>query len=108
MTGQTIRIVRPVIVWALHFIALYALISAACAPRMLLDVGLMRISALVVTAATAILLLIWTVMAHRVRARSEDRARALASAAWWSALISLLAVVANLWPILALPTCTGL
>ena len=34
-----LALVAPGLVWALHFIAVYALISAACAPRALIDMG---------------------------------------------------------------------
>ncbi|MBD3626150.1 MAG: hypothetical protein HUJ24_12430 [Rhodobacteraceae bacterium] len=35
---QIRAIARPATAWALHFIAVYALISAACAPRLLLSI----------------------------------------------------------------------
>jgi hypothetical protein len=28
-------------------------------------------------------------------------------AAWWSALISFLAILANAWPVASMPGCTG-
>ena len=36
MRGLTKGIAKPALLWALHFTLIYALISAACAPRALL------------------------------------------------------------------------
>ncbi|WP_299046359.1 hypothetical protein [uncultured Tateyamaria sp.] len=109
MTGQVIRIARPVTLWSLHFIAIYALISAACAPRGLIDPDMMRGIAAIVTAGCAIVLLVWLVLGLRT-ARTLDAdapERPLNVAVIWSALISLLAIFANLWPVAVLATCAG-
>ncbi|OAN79433.1 hypothetical protein A8B78_11930 [Jannaschia sp. EhC01] len=109
MTRLTLHILRPLLLWAVHFIAIYALISAACAPRLLLEVDAIRVVATIMTAVFAVLLLVWLIRAGRVKARMvhDDPASALATAAWWSLQISLLAIVANLWPIAIMTTCTG-
>ncbi|MEO0745041.1 MAG: hypothetical protein AAFU86_12775 [Pseudomonadota bacterium] len=109
MTGQVIRIARPVTLWSLHFVAIYALISAACAPRGLLEADVMRSVAAIVTAVCAIVLLAWLLLGLRMARRLADDAadRPMNVAVIWSALISLLAVFANLWPVAMLATCTG-
>ncbi len=109
MTALSLQILRPPIVWALHFIAVYALISAACAPRGLLSPDLARIAAGGLTLTLALLLAAWMVQARRRRSRLDaaDPDMSLAIAAWWSAQISLLAVRANLWPLAVMTHCTG-
>ena len=37
--GDILAVIAPACVWALHFVALYAGISAACAPRALIGQG---------------------------------------------------------------------
>lgn len=109
MTRLSIHIARPVILWALHFAAVYALISAGCAARDLMDPAVLRATVAIVTLGVALVLLVWLIMAGRVR-RSCDPARpefTLAQTAWWVALISLLAVLANLWPVALMTTCSG-
>ena len=106
---KVIELTRPVILWALHFTALYALISAACAPRGLMEIETMRATAAVVTLGAAVLALAWLVVAMRGLRRIDDLApgRPLAVAALWSAAISLMAILANLWPVATLASCTG-
>jgi hypothetical protein len=109
MNRLVFHIARPITVWALHFITVYALISAGCAERALLDATSTRIAVALVTLVTALVLLFWTLMAGR-RIRHEEPFSAtehLSQAAWWTALISLLAVVANLWPVAMMSTCNG-
>ena len=105
MTRTSLGIFGPVLVWALHFSAVYALISAACAPRGLIGADTMAAMAALVTGIAGIGCLAFLVRARKQRRR--DDAHPLAEAAWWSALISLLAVLANSWPIAALPGCSG-
>jgi hypothetical protein len=105
MTRASLSIFGPVLIWALHFSAVYALISAACAPRGLMAADLMAATVAILTGLAGIGCVAFLVMAQRLR-RRED-ALSLAQAAWWSALISLLAVLANSWPIAILPGCTG-
>lgn len=109
MSRLGIHVVRPVLIWAVHFIAVYALISAACAPRMLLEPDIARASAAILTGLLAVLLIVWLMRAGRIRTRlADDTAQApLAQAAWWSVQISLLAILANLWPLAVMTTCSG-
>ena len=109
MTRATIYIFGPVLIWALHFSALYALISAACAPRGLMGIDTMTAVAALGTAAAGIGCVALLLRAGRAFRRADDTSQAapLAQAAWWSALISLLAVMANVWPVAALPGCAG-
>ncbi|AHM05091.1 hypothetical protein roselon_02793 [Roseibacterium elongatum DSM 19469] len=105
MTRASLSIFGPVLIWALQFAAVYALISAACAPRGLLEADTMAAIVALLTGLAGIGCLAFLISARRRRRRAE--ALALAQAAWWSALISLLAVFANAWPIAVLPGCTG-
>ena len=109
MTRSLFGIATPVILWALHFIAIYALISAACAPRQLLHHDAMFATASLATGAIAIGILTFLVLSARGLRRSakDSPERPLAQAAWWTALISLLAVFANVWPILTIGNCSG-
>jgi hypothetical protein len=114
MTRSTLRIFAPVLIWALHFSALYALISAACAPRGLIGVDLMAALAAILTGVAAIACLALLLVSGRAwRRRRGDAATAAAQslpleqAAWWTALISLLSVLANVWPVATLPGCAG-
>jgi len=109
MTRPMISILGPVILWSLHFIAVYALISAACAPRGLIGIDVMRATVGLVTLAPALAILAWLLTAgHRLREGTEAQTdTTFATAAWWCALISLLAVILNLWPVVWLTACTG-
>lgn len=109
MTRSVLYIIGPVIAWSLHFIAIYALISAACAPRGLIEIDVMRAAAGLITLALSVGVLAWLVTAgrHVRRAADTENDATLATAAWWCALISLLAIFANLWPIAWLTACTG-
>lgn len=105
MTSTVLRAAAPVVIWALHFIALYALISAACAPRGLIAAESLAVITALVTAVAAIATLALLVIAGRSLRRARDPG--MEQAAWWSALISLLAILANTWPVASLPGCTG-
>lgn len=109
MNGLAYHIGRPAVLWALHFTAIYALISAACAPRSLLAVQSAQLVALAVTAVAAALALFWLMASlRRLRAMSRQAPeRALAQAAVWTAAISLLAIGIDLWPMATLSGCTG-
>ena len=102
-------IAKPVLLWALHFAAIYALISAACAPRALLASEHLVIAATVLTASAAVLQIFWMWGAshRRSRTRLTKDDFALLRAGWWSGLISLIAIFANLTPVLILPGCHG-
>lgn len=103
MTRVGLSLFGPVLIWALHFSAVYALISASCAPRGLMGADTMAAAVALVTGAAGIACAALLIAARRHRRHDA----ALARATWWSALISLLAVFANAWPIAALPGCTG-
>ena len=109
MNGFVIQLARPVTLWAVHFIAIYALISAACAPRELLEPDVMRATAALMTVVAAVVALIWLLGSRRDLARldSDASARPLGVAAVWSAGISLMAIVANLWPVAVMGGCAG-
>ncbi|WP_375257306.1 hypothetical protein [Citreimonas sp.] len=106
---MALHIARPVILWAVHFTAIYALISAACAPRGLLDPDVTRAAATFLTLATGLLMLVWLVRAGRLCGQLDpDEPRwTLAQASWWTVVITLFAIVANLWPIAMMGNCTG-
>jgi len=109
MTALVVHVARPITLWALHFIAIYALISAACAPRALLDVQVMRAVAGLVTLGAGLLVLIWLFAGSRRLRHCAASApeRPLATAAVWSATISALAILLNLWPVAILAGCSG-
>jgi membrane-associated protease RseP (regulator of RpoE activity) len=109
MGDLTRAIAKPVLLWALHFTAIYALISAAYAPRALLAPAHLVVTAAGLTALAAVLqiLWIWRLSDRDRRNALGPDARALQHAAWWSGLISLIATLANLTPVLILPGCHG-
>ncbi|MDX5402157.1 MAG: hypothetical protein LPK02_08155 [Rhodobacterales bacterium] len=109
MTRMFLLILQPVILWALHFIAVYALISAACGPRALLDPAMLKVITALVTLIPAVLLLIGLIAAGRRRRRIDAATpeATLAAAAYWSAAIALLAVIVNVTPVAVLSSCTG-
>ncbi len=105
-TGAVLRAAAPVLLWALHFSAIYTLLSAACAPRELLSIDMLRVTTALLTAGLAIATLALLVAAGRgLRRGAPDPS--MEQAAWWSALISFLAILANAWPVATLPGCTG-
>ncbi|ABV95618.1 hypothetical protein Dshi_3890 (plasmid) [Dinoroseobacter shibae DFL 12 = DSM 16493] len=109
MTTNLFRIATPITLWAIHFIAIYALISAACSPRGLLGPDTMAAVAALVTGTIAVAILVLLILSGRGMRRvgPDGPELPLAQAAWWSALISFLAVLANVWPILRVSGCTG-
>ena len=109
MTARASHIARPAILWALHFIAIYALISAACAERALIGNETMVLLALGLTAAAALLALAWLILGvvSLRRMQPASPGRPLAVATVWTAAISLLAILADLWPVVAIPGCHG-
>lgn len=109
MTRLVVSVARPVTLWALHFIAVYALISAACGPRALFSPEILRATVSLVTLVTAAIMLGFLILSLRQRRGLQpDMPEAvLAQAAVWSAGISLLAILGNLWPVATLATCSG-
>jgi len=109
MTALAYHIWRPAVVWALHFTTIYALISAACAPRALLEVQTAQMLALAATLGAAALVLFWvgTGMRNLSRLPKDAPERSLAQAAVWAATISLVAILIDLWPMATLSSCAG-
>lgn len=108
MTGPAARIAAPVLLWALHFIVVYSLVSAACGPRALLGPDLLRVVVSLVTLLPAILCVVLLVFATRTRrCQSEPADLHLATAAWWAAAVSTLAILINVTPVALLETCAG-
>lgn len=109
MTRQIFQLAQPVTLWSFHFIAVYALISAACAPRGIMAEDVMRAVAALITLGAACILLFWLMRGVRALRHVDDDAkdRPLNVAIVWTAGVSLLAILANLWPIATLSSCTG-
>ncbi|SOE17152.1 hypothetical protein SAMN05877838_2043 [Hoeflea halophila] len=109
MTRLTYAIAKPVLLWALHFALIYALISAACAPRALLTQEVLVVTAavLTLTAATLQIFWLWRTSSNGDSEPQSSDELLLRRAAWWTALISLIATLANLMPVLILPGCQG-
>lgn len=109
MTRMFLRILQAVALWALHFIAIYALISAACGPRALIEPDMLRAITGLVTLVPAVLLLVTLLAARRHRRKMAATApeATLAATAYWVTAISLLAVIANVTPVAVLSSCTG-
>ena len=109
MNALVLHVARPITLWALHFIAIYALISAACAPRAVLETDVMRAAAALATLVAGLVVMTWLVTARRrlKRLAPEARERPLAVAAVWSAAISLMAIIADSWPVAFLTNCSG-
>jgi hypothetical protein len=99
LTRQIFAIARPGLVWAVHFIAIYALISAACAARALIGHPTLLVAGGVVTAICAALCL-WSVLAPPSGAE-------LKGAAFWSGLIFALAILANASALFLFQSCGG-
>lgn len=96
-----ICVVGPGIVWAGHFIAIYALISAACAPRRLLDHAAVLSLGAGATVLALILCLLPAVFARRSGTAEMRRA------AFWSGVIFAMAVAAAAAALLFFPGCGG-
>lgn len=109
MNALVFHIARPVTLWGLHFIAIYGLISATCAPRGLLDGDTLRLVAGTLTLVAALFAVTWLVTGLRRLNRLPGEApdRPLAVAAFWAAVISLVAMLGNLWPVFGLAGCSG-
>jgi len=95
---QARAIAAPVTIWAMHFVLVYALFSAACAPRMLMDFATLRIVVVVMTALAAVLALLPLVTGHGAE---PDLARA----ARWSGIIATLAILLQALPVLLWQSC---
>ncbi|SDW67124.1 hypothetical protein [Roseicitreum antarcticum] len=109
MSRMVFWIARPITIWALHFIAVYALTSAACGPRALMMPETLRLLVSLVTLIPGLVLLVFLLRARRhFRQIPPDAPEApLAGAAFWTTLIALLAVLMNVVPVAMLDSCTG-
>ncbi|MAM62984.1 hypothetical protein [Maritimibacter sp. UBA3975] len=101
LTRQIVAIARPGVVWAVHFIAIYALISAACAARALIGHPTLLIAGAVVT-VLGVALCLWSVAAPRTGEDGDLR-----PAAFWSGLIFALAILANASALFFFQSCGG-
>ncbi|SMH57428.1 hypothetical protein [Maritimibacter sp. HL-12] len=112
MTRLVIWTVCPILLWAVHFGVVFALISATCGPRALMTPEILRATVSLVTVFPALGVLALLVAAARRRGRIvADTALApeasLAATAYWTATISLLAILLNAVPVAVLSSCSG-
>jgi hypothetical protein len=101
LARQITAIARPGLAWAAHFIAIYALISASCAARALIDHPTVVAGAIVAT-VVALALCLWSVVAAPKGASADLR-----RAAFWGGLIFALACLANAAALVLLQGCGG-
>jgi hypothetical protein len=93
-----LALVAPGLVWAVHFVLIYALISAACAPRALFGMGTVWGAGLIVT-ALGVALALWP-----LRLSHADSVR---RALIWSSGIFAAAIVADGAFLFLFQTCGG-
>lgn len=96
---QIRAIVVPPIAWASQFIAIYALVSAACAPRSLIGGGVM-LGAVVVITMFALVLAGWPLW-------PRGESGTLVSAGRLVAIISCVAILFNAGAVAAINLCGG-
>jgi hypothetical protein len=90
-------IARPIVTWTVHFIFVYAALSAACGERAVMSYG----SAVVAIGVATVLALViagWSLF--------QRRETEFHIAARWTAIISLVAIVFSASPVLLLGGCT--
>lgn len=104
LTRQIIAIVRPGLVWAVHFIAIYGLVSAACAARMMIAHPTLAIAGAAVT-VIAVGLCLWSIVAPPSSGNDEDTD--LKPAAFWSGLVFALATLVNVSALFFFQSCGG-
>jgi hypothetical protein len=92
---------NPPTIWALHFAAIYAGVSAVCAPRAYFGHGILQV-ATAVTTLVALLAVgyVW----YRMR-RGAAHGGVVGIAADWSAAISAVAVLFSAVPVFLIPYC---
>lgn len=98
--AQLCSLVLPVLVWAVHFIAVFAGISAACAPRALLTHDLVLLG-------TVALTLLGLVLALAPFLRSVGGSPALRRSARWAAIFATAAIMFTAAPVLFFNSCGG-
>lgn len=89
-------IARPTLAWTLHFIFVYAALSAACADRAVTNYGTAFVAIIIAT----VVALGAAGLGLFSRSRSPFH-----SAARWTTVIALLAILFNLAPVLLLTDC---
>ncbi|WP_037544924.1 hypothetical protein [Stappia stellulata] len=89
MARRVTAIVVPGLAWATHFIAVYALISAACPPRAMIGYSHLVATVAAVTLA-ALAACLWSVVSGWGKTDND-----LGGAAFWSGLIFALAIFAD-------------
>lgn len=112
MTRPVFWIAAPVLLWALHFAVVYALISAGCGPRALMAPEMLRVTVSLLTLVAVVAGLVLLIGAgrrqRRVAAQPDPAPDAsLAAAAYWTAVIALLAMMMNVTPVAVLSSCAG-
>ncbi|KAA9006950.1 hypothetical protein [Histidinibacterium aquaticum] len=98
---QLLAIAGPPTAWAIHFVLIYSVISAQCAPRALLDPAS---SWIIAGVGTAILVLAAILPAFFLRRIPE---RPLVPATIWLAVISVVAILFDTAFLFTFPTCGG-
>jgi hypothetical protein len=96
---QVWALATPAIAWTVHFIAVYALISASCAPRALLDQTMLGLSVLAVT-AVGLLFALWPLV---LPPAGESLTRSIR----WGGFIFALAIVFQALPLVFYSSCGG-
>jgi len=89
-------IARPALIWAAHFIFVYAAISAACADRALFGFGALHVAVLIVT-VLAVIGAGYSIF----RSGTDDLRRS----ARWSGIISVAAIMFSAAPLILLDSC---
>ncbi|WP_306118852.1 MULTISPECIES: hypothetical protein [unclassified Roseitalea] len=100
--NQAIALAAPITIWAVHFIALYGLISASCGPRMLMPIAVMQMTTFIVT-VVALIGAGLPLIRVPVRHQGDD----LATAIRVCALISVIAIIANALSFPFFSSCGG-
>ncbi|MGR3435921.1 MAG: hypothetical protein ACU0CO_13700 [Shimia sp.] len=96
--AQILAVTYPAIAWAVHFVVLYAAASAVCAPRLMLPLAPFWAIA---GGVTVLALAVAAIPLFFTRRGDPD----LALAAWWSSLISCLAIGSSILPVPFFTSC---
>lgn len=100
--GQIAALATPILTWAVHFIVLYALVSAACAPRMLMPVPVMQVATWIATVAAVVVAGVPVLFTGR-----QEGAGAMRPAILLTVLISVIAILADALAFAFFATCGG-
>lgn len=88
--NQALALAAPITIWAIHFIVLYALVSAACSPRELMPIAVMQTASFIVT-IIALVIAGLPLLRLPVRHENDDMATAIRVAA----LVAVIAIVVD-------------